>query len=414
MRPKANILPAKAEVSAMDRLFAAKLSIGTLVDHLANHLIGRDRRKVHGNGNIRDGQLLMAHILAFLDPLCRSPRLFEDQGNFDGRLELARLARSTHSDDLAACDPGLLLPMIADLHRRIDWTKVAGGDLPGIVQRILILDSTYFTLMADTLWALTHTKSDGKTQAPTRVAVELDSDVLLPGVIVVAGDDGIAEPASCIPGLLGGTLYVTDGNFGNIEYFSAVIAKGSGFVVRAERDSPAVAVERELPLSAADIEAGVVADELAGVHGHGAPAGMFRRVTIHRIDREGKADIIRLLTTLVDPSVSAATIGEVHRRRWEIETFFKWLKGCVKLDHLLSRSREGIEFQLYMAVIGVLLMHLQTGERLSKYAYAVFHWIATGRMGMEEGASVILKRDRERAMERERQARNRASKKSGL
>ena len=35
------------------------------------------------------------------------------------------------------------------------------------------------------------------------------------------------------------------------------------------------------------------------------------------------------------------------------------------MDHLLSTSRRGITTQLYVAVIAVLIMHVQTGHRVS-------------------------------------------------
>jgi hypothetical protein len=156
----------------------------------------------------------------------------------------------------------------------------------------------------------------------------------------------------------------------------------------------------------------VVRDELVELTGRGAPAGTFRLVTIVTTDRRGKAETIRLLTNLTDASVVAAhVIGAAYRLRWQIELFFKWLKCWARMDHLLSASRRGITTQLYIAVIAVLLMHVQTGRRISIYALAALSHVANGQMTIGQAMEVIARRERERALDRARQARRRARKK---
>ena len=98
-------------------------------------------------------------------------------------------------------------------------------------------------------------------------------------------------------------------------------------------------------------------------------------------------------------------IGAIYRMRWQIELFFKWLKTFARLDHLLSTSRNGITFQFYVAVIGVLLMYVQSGRRVSVYALAALGRLARGECTLEEAMAVIARREREREMNRARQQR---------
>jgi hypothetical protein len=160
-----------------------------------------------------------------------------------------------------------------------------------------------------------------------------------------------------------------------------------------------------------DAEAGVVADEIVELTGVGAPAGRYRRVTIHRIDRTGKPETILLLTNLIDPQIAGCVIGAVYEQRWEIELFFKWLKSWARMDHLLSTTRNGITFQFYVAMIGVLMMYVQSGKRVSLYALAALGRLARGQASVQETMAVIARRERERDMNRARQARCRARKK---
>ena len=58
----------------------------------------------HGNRKLQYHHLFLGLLLAFFDPLTRSLRLIEDQGDFGGKLDLPRLARSTTADALRVFD----------------------------------------------------------------------------------------------------------------------------------------------------------------------------------------------------------------------------------------------------------------------------------------------------------------------
>ena len=78
----------------------------------------------------------------------------------------------------------------------------------------------------------------------------------------------------------------------------------------------------------------------------------------------------------------------------------------------MNTRKNGITFQLYVAVIGVLMMHIHSGKRVSIYTLAALGRVARGQMSLKDAMIVIHKRDKEPDKERERQARRRAVKKS--
>jgi hypothetical protein len=80
------------------------------------------------------------------------------------------------------------------------------------------------------------------------------------------------------------------------------------------------------------------------------------------------------------------------------------------MDHLLCTSRNGITFQLYVAVIGVLMMYVQSGRRVSIYALAALGNLARGQCTLQQAIEVITRRERESALNRARRARQRARK----
>jgi hypothetical protein len=51
-----------------------------------------------------------------------------------------------------------------------------------------------------------------------------------------------------------------------------------------------------------------------------------------------------------------AELAQVYRSRWDIETFFKKLKGHLCYDHLLNRTENGIKIMIYMTLTAAMLM----------------------------------------------------------
>jgi hypothetical protein len=381
---------------------------GGLIDE---HLARLRALPAHGNRTLHADQLLLGLLLAFFDPLARSLRTIEDHGDFGGRLDLSRLARSTTADALAALDPACLLPVIDDLQARVPHLQTADAELSVITRRIIAADGTYLNTLADVAWALHQTRRDGRPHGQVRANVQMDVATWAPQVVSVSGDQGTSEPGAFAQDLLSGVLYVFDRNFLDFAFIAQVLAKGNDFVLRVRGNAPAAVVLEARPLTARDAEAGVVADESVQLTGRGAPAGVYRRVTVLSTNRRGEPETIVLLSNLTDPAVAAHVIAAVYRLRWQIELFFKWLKTWARMDHLLSTSKGGITFQLYVAVIGVLMMCVQSGRRVSVYALAALGRLARGQCTLAQAMEVIARRERERELNRARQARRRARKK---
>ena len=56
--------------------------------------------------------------------------------------------------------------------------------------------------------------------------------------------------------------------------------------------------------------------------------------------------------------LSAIEITELYKSRWEIETFFKFIKQQLNFRHLLSRSENGIKVVMYLTMIAAILLTL--------------------------------------------------------
>ena len=54
--------------------------------------------------------------------------------------------------------------------------------------------------------------------------------------------------------------------------------------------------------------------------------------------------------------LTSEEITEIYKMRWDIEVFFRFVKQAVNLNHLVSRSHNGILVMLYMTLITAMLL----------------------------------------------------------
>jgi len=54
--------------------------------------------------------------------------------------------------------------------------------------------------------------------------------------------------------------------------------------------------------------------------------------------------------------LTAQEITELYKSRWEIETFFKFIKQELNFSHLLNRSENGIKVLMYLTMITAILL----------------------------------------------------------
>lgn len=72
-----------------------------------------------------------------------------------------------------------------------------------------------------------------------------------------------------------------------------------------------------------------------------------------------------------------AEVLELYRRRWEIETFFKFLKQHLSYSHLVSRSENGIRVVIWMALItAVMLIWYKEESGIDRGWRSVKFWLA--------------------------------------
>lgn len=371
---------------------------------LQEHLVRLREAYDHPNRQLHLDNLFVAMLYAFFNPTCRSLRTLEGLGKVcQKEIGVDRLCRSTTSDALAAFDPQLLLPIIEDLRKKLPALQRANADLDQIVRQVVAADGSYFNIYADVLWAIHLTRRNGRNAAQIRLNFQLDVRDWTPMGLSISGKAEGSESAAVRADLLSEVIYILDRNFIDFDFLGTVLAQDSDFVVRCRSNAPNFDPRQERPLSERDRREGVLQDRLGTLPGRNAPGGTFRELVL-RDPQSGQC--IRILTSLLE--MPAYLLGLLYRHRWQIELFFRWLKVWGNFEHLISHSPTGVTTQFYVAVIGVLLIHVSTGHRVSKYAVSLLSFVAAGQATYQDIMPTLEKREREKRLERERRARKRA------
>jgi hypothetical protein len=391
----------------------------------------------HGNRTLFYDQLVCAYLLAFFNPAARSLRRIEDlsqQWNDSWDHHSTRLCRSTLSDANALMDATLLEPLIERLKLRCDATgkPLSGhdGQLQRLLKQVEVIDGSFFASAANVTWALRSRGGMAKRAAERRgdpdsfsFNVRLDLHLCgasgLPLGVSVAGK-GQSESHSAAQRIEQrgqgnrGVIHIADRGLVSFAFINAVLKSGGDFVLRV-KDDLNFTHQHKQELDEDDRAANILSDHLGELSGsphlhakRQLPHQQLRELVIFNPDNPTQT--IRLITSLID--VPAHIVAQLYRWRWQIELFFRWLKVHARFAHLISRSKNGMTLGFHVAVIAVLLMYLRSGRPMSIYAYTLLCQVAMGGANIEDILPVLERRERECQRERQRQAAQRAAKKS--
>jgi IS4 transposase len=91
-----------------------------------------------------------------------------------------------------------------------------------------------------------------------------------------------------------------------------------------------------------------------------APKSRMLRLVCYRDPKTKR--VYDFLTDRFD--LSAVSIADAYKARWQIELFFRFLKQHLRIKRFFGTSREAVEAQLYAALIAFLLVEI--ARRLSQ------------------------------------------------
>jgi hypothetical protein len=348
----------------------------------------------HGNRGFCYDELVIAHLLAFFNPGNDSLRKIEDifsNKKIRSRFGIGRVPKSTLSDAQRVFDPELLKPIIESLRNR---AKIQPHDhrLDEVTRKIIAVDGTFFTVAPRIGWAVFN--DSGKSH----VRCHFQFNVLdgLPDRVTLT-DGQKTEGSQLRANLRPDCFYVLDRGYQHYQLFADIIKARSDFLVRV-RSSAHVETVEQRPLSASDQVAGIKSDRLIRIGDRQdqlAELPVLRAVEVQYTNRDGQAESMILVTNRQD--LPASLIAILYQHRWQVELFFRWLKCTANFNHFFSETKEGMTLQVYVTMIGLLLIAIETGAKPSSYDFNLMSAVVNGLVPIEEALETAAKRRAERA-----------------
>jgi len=276
-------------------------------------------------------------------------------------------------------DPTLLEKVFESL--AVELPKQQGQDarLPSDLQW-MARDGSLFRALPRMSWAL---YGGGKVGCPNRaVRLHLSFNVVEGKPVraqVAIGQR--CERAVWEEQLRDGEAYIGDRYFAeSYKLLARLDKRGCPFVLRL-LDEAIIQVEEELPLSPADRQARVLRQAWVRL-------GSCRRTRSIRLRvlwiRKSNGEQMLLVTNLPPSQLSADLVGLLYRKRWQVELFFRWLKYLLDCRHWLAEGPKGPVIQLYLALIGTVLLQLYTGRRPTKRMMELVQFYMLGMASVDE------------------------------
>lgn len=147
-----------------------------------------------------------------------------------------------------------------------------------------------------------------------------------------------------------GSIVVFDKGYTDYKWFKALNNKGIFFVTRIRKNAIWKVEERRK----VDKSKGLTSDQTITLTGVKP-----KKLGLPKLRRIGYRDQVtgqkyEFLTN--NFNLSAQTIAEIYKERWQVELFFKWIKQNLKIKSFIGNSKNAILTQIWVALCTYLIL----------------------------------------------------------
>ena len=354
-------------------------AIGQLLGRL--HDVGTERDRA-GNRELFFDQYAALFLLYFFNPILTSLRgLGQASGlkNVQRATGCRRTSLGSLSEASRVFDAECLKPIIGELAAKA--VPLKSGREAEALKNLTAVDGSLLPALPRMAWALW--LDETHRAAKMHLAFEVFSGV--PTDLTVT-DGNASEKQQLRRMLAAGRLYVMDRGYAEYQLFQDILDAGSSFIGRL-RDNAVWEVVEVRPLTEEATAAGVRRDLVVrlGCEKSGQVLKQALRVVeveTGKIDSRGQPEVLLLVSDRLD--LPADLIALAYRYRWAVELFFRWFKCILGCTHLLSHSPNGVQLQVYAAIIASLLVSLWTGRKPTKRTFEMLCLYFAGWADLEE------------------------------
>ncbi|AMD91992.1 transposase [Desulfomicrobium orale DSM 12838] len=353
-------------MSHHNTLFSQTLSL--IPRHVFQKL---ERRHKTGRSSRQFGFKEQFTVMAFIQLAARRSmrdglRCLEAAGNRLYHWGLKNVARSTFADANNSRPVGFFKDLFAEMY------GLCAAKAPKhkfrFKSKLFSLDATTIKLCLSLFpWA-----SFRQAKGGVKVHTLLDHDGHIPAFATVTDAKTHESRIAQAMELPRGSIVVFDKGFISYPWFRILGAKGVFFVTRLKRNAVFKLLERRL----VNRKTGVTSDHIIEVSSRGKSLRL-RRIG-YRDQETGKH--YEFLTNHF--RLSAKTIADIYKDRWQIELFFKEIKQNLRIKTFVGNSENAVLIQIYTALTVYLLLAYQKFlSRLGLSVQQLFQLIQLNLLG---------------------------------
>jgi len=251
-------------------------------------------------------------------------------------------------------------------------------------QTVYALDSTTIDLCLSVFpWAkFRHTKS------AIKLHTLLDLRGSIPSFIHIS--DGKLHDVNVLDLLLPerGVFYIMDRGYLDFERLSTLSQCAAFYVIRAKSNMQF----RRLYSHPVDKSSGLRCDQtivLSGFYTHKRYPQKLRRIKYYDTDTD------RTLIFLTNNfTLSALTIAQLYRCRWQVELFFKWIKQHLRIKSFYGTTKNAVKTQIWIAVsVYVLVAIIKKRLRIDATLYTILQILSVTIFERNPLLQVLTKTD---------------------
>jgi hypothetical protein len=267
---------------------------------------------------------------------------------------------------------------LADANAGRDWRIY--GDLAQAligIARPLYRDEPFGVELAHTVYALDATTIDlclsvfpwasfRSTKAAVKLHTLLDLRGNIPTFIRIS--NGTMHDVQVLDELIveAGAFYVMDRGYIDFFRLHALHQRQAFFVTRAKRN---MAFRRRYS-RAVDKTTGVRSDQTIVLTSENSLRGYpepLRRIRYYDADK--KRSFVFLTNNF---TLSAVTIAQLYKCRWQVELFFKWIKQHLRINSFFGTTENAVKTQVWIAVsVYVLIAIMKKRLKLEASLYSI-------------------------------------------
>lgn len=202
-----------------------------------------------------------------------------------------------------------------------------------------------------------------KTKGALKLHCQLDHSGNIPSFMIATDgkrhEISVAKEAfSIIPD----SINCFDKGYTDFSWFRRIDEAGASFVTRA-KDNLLYHVTEQQPV---DHKKGVLLDASILLTGLQDYPKLLRLVRYYDAENKRTFDFITNNFKL-----SAFTIAQIYKARWQIESFFKWIKQNLKIKTFLGTSKNAVLSQVWIAMCYYLILAYIKYQ--AKYRFSLFY-----------------------------------------